>query len=195
MNFGRRRILKIAPAVALAGFASCASPPTQYYRLAALPGPVLNTAPQSIRVRNISIPGYLDQDNIAKAGTAYQFASYPNSLWAGPLADMLQTTLVENLTQRLPRTTVTGSAGAIGTPAGLLIEINVLRFDPAPSGSITLLAQIALKNPDGSFLLTKTIQSTATPPTQNAPGTAAAMSTLWAGLANEIAAYAAESGV
>jgi uncharacterized lipoprotein YmbA len=66
----------------------------------------------------------------------------------------------------------------------------VLRFDPDPSGSITLIAQIALKNSDGSFRLTKTIQSTATPPTEDAAGTAAAMSTLWAGLSNQIAAYA-----
>jgi uncharacterized lipoprotein YmbA len=180
----------MAPGIALAALASCASPPTHYYRLAALPGPVLDSAPQSIRVRNISIPGYLDQDNIAKAGTAYQFASFSNALWAGPLADMLQSTLVENLTQRLPQTTVTSSAGVIGAPAGLLIEINVLRFDPDPSGSITLIAQIALKNSDGSFRLTKTIQSTATPPTEDAAGTAAAMSTLWAGLSNQIAAYA-----
>ncbi len=190
MSCSRRRILKMAPGIALAALASCASPPTHYYRLAALPGPVLDSAPQSIRVRNISIPGYLDQDNIAKAGTAYQFASFSNALWAGPLADMLQSTLVENLTQRLPQTTVTSSAGVIGAPAGLLIEINVLRFDPDPSGSITLIAQIALKNSDGSFRLTKTIQSTATPPTEDAAGTAAAMSTLWAGLSNQIAAYA-----
>ena len=191
MNFSRRRVLRFAPGIALAGLAGCASAPTQYYRLSALPGPVLDTAPQSIRIRNISVPGYLDQNTIAKAGGAYQFDSYPNALWADGLANMLQSTLVEDLTQRLPKVTVTGT-GAIGAPAGLLVEINVLRFDPDPSGSIILNAQIALKNPDGSFRLTKTIQSSGAPATPDAAGTAAAMSGLWAGLANEIAGYTAE---
>jgi uncharacterized lipoprotein YmbA len=190
MRFSRRRILQLAPAAALAGVAGCASAPTQYYRLSALPGPVLATAPQSIRIRNISIPGYLDQNTIAKAGAAYQFDSYPNALWADDLGNMLQSTLVENLSQRLPRATVTGN-GAIGAPAVLLVEINVLRFDPDPSGRITLIAQIALKNPDGSFASTKTIQSSAPPATQDAAGTAAAMSALWAGFANTIAQAAA----
>jgi uncharacterized lipoprotein YmbA len=190
MRFSRRRLLTLTPGAALAGVAGCASAPTQYYRLSALPGPIVNTAPQSIRIRNISIPGYLDQNNIAKAGAAYQFDSYPNALWADGLANMLQSTLVENLTQRLPQVTVIGN-GAIGVPAGLLVEINVLRFDPDPSGSITLIAQLALKNPGGSARLTKTIQSSAAPATQDAAGTAAAMSALWAGLANMISGYVA----
>lgn len=191
MRFSRRRLLKLTPGIALAGMAGCASAPTQYYRLSALPGPVLNTAPQSIRIRNISVPGYLDQNNIARAGADYQFDSYPNAVWADELNNMLQSTLVENLTQRLPQATVTGS-GSIGAPVGLLVEINVLRFDPDPSGSITLIAQAALKNPDGSFRLTKTIQSSAAPATPDAAGTAAAMCALWAGFANMIAGYAAE---
>jgi uncharacterized lipoprotein YmbA len=186
MSLSRRWILQRLAGAALAGLAGCASTPAQYYRLSAMPGPVLNTAPQSIRIRNISIPGYLDQNNIAKAGAAYQFNTYPNALWADALGNMLQSTLVENLTQRLPRAIVTGD-GAIGAPAGLRVEINVLRFDPDPSGSIVLIAQIAIKNADGSFRSTKTIQSSRAPATADAAGTAAAMSMLWAGLANELA--------
>jgi uncharacterized lipoprotein YmbA len=189
MKFSRRRALGLSAGIALAGLAGCASAPTQYYRLSALPGPVLNAMPQTIRIRNVGIPGYLDQNNIAKAGAAYQFDSYPNALWADSLSNMLQSTLVENLTQRLPQVTVTG-VGAIGTPPGLLVEINVLRFDPDPSGSIILIAQVALKNADGRFRLTKTIQSSGAPATQDAAGTAAAMSALWAGFANTIAQYA-----
>jgi uncharacterized lipoprotein YmbA len=189
MSFSRRRILRLTSALVLAAFQGCASAPTRYYRLSALPGPVVNTAPQSIRIRNISIPGYLDQNNIAKPGAAYQFDSYPNALWADALGDMLQSTLVQNLTQRLPQATVTGN-GAIGAASGLLVEINVLRFDPDPSGSITLIAQVALKNPDGGFRLTKTLQSSGVPATPDPAGTAAAMSSLWAGLANALAGYA-----
>jgi uncharacterized lipoprotein YmbA len=186
----RRRFLDIAPIAALA---ACSSPPAQYYRLAAMPGATLDTAAKSVRIRNISIPAYLNQNNIAKPSGAYQFAAYGNSLWAEPLADMLQSTLVENLTQRLPRMTVTGAAGVVGASSGLLVEINILRFDPDASGSIVLIAQIAIKTvPDGTFMLTKTIQSSASPATSDAGGTAAAMSALWAGLANEIAQYAAQ---
>jgi uncharacterized lipoprotein YmbA len=186
MRLHRRRVLSLAPAVALA---ACSSDPTQYFQMSALPGPVFNTAARSIRIRDISVPGYLGQTNIARPSGAYQFAAYGNSLWAEPLADMLQSTLVQNLTQRLPQMTVTGSNGALGAAADILVEINILRFDPNPAGSLILNAQIALKTlPDGNFLLTRTLQSSATPATQDAAGIAATMSALWAGLANEIAA-------
>jgi uncharacterized lipoprotein YmbA len=83
---------------------------------------------------NVRIAGYLDQNGIAKATSEYEFAVFDNDLWAEPLSDMLQSTLVQNLTQRLPMATVTRSNGAVGTPAGLLVEIEILRFDLDSSG-------------------------------------------------------------
>jgi uncharacterized lipoprotein YmbA len=155
--------------------------------MAALPGPVHNSAPLSIAVRGIGIPGYLDQTGIAKPAGAYQFAAYANALWAEPLGDMLQAVMVEDLARALPAATVTASGGAVAAPPGVLVEINVLRFDPDPDGKILLLAQVAVKTgPDRTVCGTKTLQSSATPDA-GVPGIVAAMSGLWAGAAGQVA--------
>jgi uncharacterized lipoprotein YmbA len=187
MRLHRRNILRAAPGLVIAGLAGCAAPPAQYFRLEAVAGSVTNIQPQTIRVRDISIPGYLAQNGIAKTADAYEFAVFDNDLWAEPLADMLQSTLVQNLTQRLPACIVTGSRGAVGTPAGLLIELNVLRFEPDATGRVTLQAQVALKSsPGGAFLVTKTLAVSAMPAGSGAAGIVAAMSLLWGQLTDDI---------
>jgi len=130
----------------VAALAGCSSTPTVYYELAAVPGAVDGGVTRRIGVRALSIPGYLDQGGVPKIGGAYQFASYANDLWAEDLADMLQTVMVEDLAQRLPAATVIGTTGAIGAPSDARVEINVLRFDPDPSGTVVLSAQIAIED-------------------------------------------------
>ena len=72
-------------------------------------------------------------------------AHSPTPLWAGPFADTLQTTMVEDLAQRLNGATVIDSNGSIEMPSDLQIEINVLRFDPSVTGDVELTMQVALK--------------------------------------------------
>jgi uncharacterized lipoprotein YmbA len=170
------------------GLAGCAAaPPTVYYRMAALPGPVQGSAPVSIAVRGIGLPGYLDQTGIAKPAGAYQFAAYANALWAEPLGGMLQSVMVQDLAQVLPEATVTESGGAVSASPGVLVEINILRFDPGPDGRILLLAQVAVKTgPGRTICATRTLQSSATPD-DGVTGVVAAMSGLWAGAAGQVA--------
>ena len=186
----RRRIFQMLPGIALAG---CSSPPAKYYRIIPIDGAIVHAAPETIRVRQIGIPSYLNQNGIAEPSGAYQFIASANNLWAEPLPDMLQSVLVQDLTQRLPEVTVTSSSGMVGTPADLLVEINILRFDPDASGHITLIAQTALKQAnDGRFLSTRTLQSSAAPAGTDIPSMMAAMSALWAGLADAVAEGIAE---
>lgn len=131
MNLGRRHFLQAALGATAAALDACASPPpARYFRLAPVAGPARQTPPQSLQVRNIGLPGYLGQDGIPEPSGQYQFAASISNLWAEPLAQMLQTVLVENLSQRLPQMTVTASSGMIGAPANFLVEVNVLDFDP-----------------------------------------------------------------
>lgn len=195
MSLQRRHLLQIALGTAAAALDGCAgAPPAQYFQLAPVAGLQQQTQPGSLGVRNIGIPGYLNQNGIAVPAGQYQFATSPNDLWAEPLGAMLQSVLLQNLTQRLPQMTITASSGAVGTPADLLVEVNVLRFDPDATGRITLLAQTALKRAaDNQFLSTRTWQSSATPAGPDIPGMMAAMSTLWAGLADSVATEVAEN--
>jgi len=188
MSLPRRHLLQLSFAAAAALDGCAGAPPAQYFRLAPIAGVARQTQPGSIQVRNIGIPEYLNRDGIAEPSGQYQFAISGNDLWAEPLAQMLQSVLDQNLTQRLPEMTITASSGTVGTPANLLIEVNVLRFDPDASGRVTLIAQTALKQAkDDRFLWIRTLQSSAIPAGADIPSMMAAMSTLWAGLADAVA--------
>jgi len=115
-----RRLLLAAGAAALTG---CAATPTNYYRLAAIPGAIRTGITARIGVRGVSIPGYLDQTGIVRVSGAYQFDTYANELWAEPLAGMLQAVLVQDLAQILPGTTVLASGGAPWSFSLLMLAI------------------------------------------------------------------------
>lgn len=174
-----------------ATLAGCASPPTNYYRIAATPGPEVSSAVLSVGVRSMDIPGYLEQNNIARPGGAYQFNTYPNDLWAEPLAAMLQSAMVQNLGERLPNATVIASGGSIEAPSRVLVEINILRFDPTPDGQILLLAQTAIKTGANRKLLgSKTLRLSAAAGA-DAASIVAAMSFLWGDFASQTASMIA----
>jgi uncharacterized lipoprotein YmbA len=180
----RRLLLLLGPAAALAG---CAGTPPRYYRLAALPGAVHSSTGQRIAVRNIGVPAGLSASGLPMPGGAYDANSFANDLWVAPLADMLQSTMVQNLAQRLPGDAVLAGGGSIGAPADVYVEINVFAFSPDASGNIALQAQLATRNVTGAqdWQLQKFAASAAG---GTMPETiAAAMSTLWAQAADMVA--------
>jgi uncharacterized lipoprotein YmbA len=167
--------------------AACTSPPIKAYRLTSVAGPVKHVPAETISVRRVSLPAYLDQNNIAKPVGLYEFASFPNDVWAGSLPDTLQTTMVEDLAQRLNGATVIDSDGSIAMPSDLQVEIDVLRFDPSASGKIELTTQVALKaGPDHRLCGVQTINR-ALPAGTTASDVVATMSALWASAADQIA--------
>jgi uncharacterized lipoprotein YmbA len=178
----------ILPFLATALLSACASTPVTSYRLASEPGPVEQVAPLTLSVRSVSIPSYLDQGNVPRPVSPYMVGSFPNALWAGPFDDTLQTTMVEDLAQRLNGATVLSSNGSIETPSDIQIEINLLRFDPTVTGDVELTMQVALKaGPNHELLGVQTIAHTA-PAGSTAADIVAAMSALWASAADQIAA-------
>lgn len=188
MTASRRACLRAGPVILAAALAACSSPPAQYYRLAAIPGAIHSNAPFTVGVRGISIPGYLNQDGIAKNSGDYQFGVYGNELWADRLGDMLQSAMVQDLAQRLPTATVIGSGGSIGVSSDVLVEINVLRFDPDSTGKIILTAQFAIKSGSTrSLWATRTFENSTTPDNANVSDIVAKMSLLWASLSDQIA--------
>jgi uncharacterized lipoprotein YmbA len=178
----------------LGGLAGCTSPNPNYYRLGATSGPTVTGGPPSVEVRSISIPGYLDRQGIVKCAGDFSLDIHSNDIWAEPLADMLQATLVQDLTQRMPGTTVIGSGGSIGANSDLIIETNVMRFDPNPDGTMTLQAQVAVRDGQSlQIIVTRTI-------TENGPANepvvsniVASMSTLLGSAADDIASLLAHT--
>ena len=195
MNASRRACLRTGSVILAAALAACSSPATRYYRLMAVPGTVQHAVPINVAVRSVSIPGYLDRDEIAKIGCDYRFEFYSNDLWAEQLSGMLQAVMVQDLTQRLPAVTVLDSGGSIDAYSDILVEINILRFDPDSGGNIVLGAQIAIKSgPDRTLWKTRTFDSSGALSNSgadlNGPDASevvAKMSALWAAMADQVA--------
>jgi uncharacterized lipoprotein YmbA len=147
----------------------------------------------TVVVRSVSVPGYLDQDGIGKAGGVYEFSSYPNDVWAEPLADMLQGVMVQELSQRLPGATVLPDGGAIGAPADAVVEVNVLRFDPDAAGDVILDAQIAVRRGTGNKVWRTVDFMRQARGGDSAVAIVAAMSALWSQAADATALLLAQS--
>ncbi|HTQ71961.1 MAG TPA: PqiC family protein [Acidocella sp.] len=200
MNASRRACLLTGPAMLAVALVACSSPATLYYRLMAVPGAVQTAAPMTVAVRSVSIPGYLNRDGIAKAGAAYRFEFYSNDLWADQLSAMLQAIMVQDLAQRLPAATVLASGGSIEASSDVLVEINILRFDPDSSGNLVLSAQIAIKSgptrrlwATQSFARSSALSlSGAGADGPDAAEIVAKMSALWAAMADQVAALIAQ---
>jgi len=177
--------------LAVLGVAGC-SPAATDYRLAVVAGPPVGRNAAIVVVRGVSVPGYLDQDGIGKPGLDYEFASYPNDVWAEPLADMLQGVMVQELAQRLPAATVLADGGAIGVPADVVVEMNVLRFDPDAAGNVILDVQIAVRRGTDNKVWRTVDLARQAPSGAGALGIVAAMSALWGQAADETALLLAE---
>jgi uncharacterized lipoprotein YmbA len=178
----KRRTL-ILGTMALAG---CASVQVRNYQLAPVAGAIRGGTGLRIVVRSIGIPAALGQAGVPKPSGAYEANSFANDLWAAPLAGMLQTTMVQNLAQRLPGDSVLAGGGAIGVAPDIYVEINVLAFAPDAAGNITLQAQLATRHANAQDWQLDSFNSNAAGGT-TPDGIAAAMSTLWGQAADALA--------
>lgn len=185
--------LGLAP-FAFGALAACSSANPNYYRIGAVPGPQVAGGPPSVEIRSISIPGYLDREGILKQANAYKLDIHQNDIWAEPLAGMLEDALVSDLQTRLAGSTVIGAGGSIGVNADLLVETNVLRFDPDPDGQMVLQLQVGIRDGASMTLLgTRSIMRHAPSGQPVVANIVASMSLLWGQAADEIAAFLAQT--
>lgn len=192
MTAGRRAVLGGASMAMMAALAGCASRVINYYRLAVIAGAPDPGRTGIITVRPVSLPGYLDQNGIARPGGDYRVETFDDAAWAAPLGDMLQAVMVQDLAQRLPGATILASGGAIGTTPDLVVEIAVQRFDFSADGRMTLVAQLAVKTgTDRGMVAHRRIDAATALNGADATASVAAMSGLWAQCADDITAMLA----
>ena len=187
----RRRLL-LAPA-GLALLASCSSSPNPtLYTIAPVPGRTHPGGPRTIVLREISLARYLERPQIVRSSASYQLAVELNDWWGEPLGAMLARVLIEELSQRLPGSVVLSELGAIGNKPDATVEINVLRLDADPDGTVVLRAQVGVTL--GSARQTPTAQAIAlkaAPPAAGVAGEVAGISDALGQLADRIAAVLA----
>ena len=139
-NWHRRFIL-------LAGLAllnACASESPTLFTLGAVPGETHSSGPRVVVLREIGLARYLQRSQIVRSSENYQIDVSANDWWGEPLGPMLSRVLVEELSQRLPGTTVLAEAGAISASPDVSVEVNIQRLDADRTGAVILRAQVAL---------------------------------------------------
>jgi hypothetical protein len=177
----RRRDLLLVLAALPAG---CASPNPVLYVLAPLPGSVTPGGPRTIELREIGLARYLERSQIVRSSESYRLDVLSNEWWGEPLGAMIGRVLVQELTQRLPGSTVFSESGAITAQAAVTVAVNVQRFDADATGAVVLMAQAEVR---GRTTATRNVRLTVAPTAAGTAGLADAMSHALAQLADTIA--------
>ena len=168
--------------------AACSSSPTPtLYTLAPVPGAQHATKLRTVVLRSISLARYLEREQIVLSTVGYQLELQSNDWWGEPLGAMLNRVLVEELSQRLPGTSVLAEMGAISITPDATIEVNILRMDADHDGTVVLRAQFGISRQRGEGT-SQSAEIRATPPSGDIRGTVAAMSDAVGQLADKIAA-------
>jgi uncharacterized lipoprotein YmbA len=129
----------------LAALAGCTSPEPTYYTLTPVPGTPRGGAPRVVELRRIGLAGYLDRADVVHGRQGVQLQLGNNERWGEPLGDMIGRVLAEDLTGRLPGTTVYSAAGSISAEPDATVEVDIQRFDADSAGRVDLLAQVAVE--------------------------------------------------
>ena len=124
--------------------AGCSSPNPNLYTLATVPGQTHAGAPHLVEVREVSLPRYLERSQIVRSSEDYRLDVLPNDWWGESLGSMLSRVLVQDLTQRLPGSTVFSETGAISATPNATVGVNIHRFDANAAGALVLDADAAV---------------------------------------------------
>lgn len=124
--------------------AGCTSPNPNLYTIAPVPGTVVASAPKVILLREIGLARYLDRPEIVRSSENYRLGVMANDVWGESLRAMIGRVLVEELSQRLPGSTIYSETGAVSTRPDKTVELNIERLDEDSTGHVVLLAQAAV---------------------------------------------------
>lgn len=164
--------------------ASCASPNPILYTLSVMPGAAQQGAPRTIEVREIAVARYLERSQIVRSSENFRLDVLGVDWWGEPLDAMLGRVLAQELTERLPGSTVFAENSAISVTADSTVGINIQRMDADATGAVILLAQVSIT---GRKTATRTVRLSVTPQSSGTPGLVGAMSTATAQLADIVA--------
>ncbi|CAH2602984.1 Membrane integrity-associated transporter subunit PqiC [Rhodovastum atsumiense] len=183
----RRRLPALLLFLSLLG-GCLASPNPTLYTLAPVQGtPLQGVAPKTVGLRSVSLARYLERPQIVLSSTGYQLMLADNDWWGEPLGAMLNRVLVEELSQRLPGSSVLAEAGAITAMPEATVEVNLLRLDADQDGTVVLRAQYGITPARGPGL-TRDVEIRVPPPSPGIRGQVAARSVAVGQLADRIAA-------
>ena len=124
--------------------AGCSSPDPVLYTIAPAAGTAQIGGPPVVLLDRIEIPRYLDRSQIVQSSADYRLEVKSNDWWGEPLSPMLRRILRQELTQRLPRSTVLSEIGAVSATPDATIDLDLQRLDQDASGNVVLEAEASL---------------------------------------------------
>jgi uncharacterized protein len=170
-----------------AALSACSSPSPVLYTIAPVQGRVQSGGPKVIALQQISMARFLERSEIVRSSENYRLDVMSNDWWGEPLGAMLSRVLIEELSQRLPQSTVFSESGAVTASPDATIELNIQRLDEDGSGNLILQAQVSvdLKRRSGPVL--RNFRFAVTPPSADVQGEVTAISTAVGQLADGLA--------
>lgn len=139
-----RRWLALGVAMLISACGS--SPKTQFYTLDPVPpqAPMQAAASIPVQVAAVHIPPALDRQEIVRETAPHQLDVSDQNRWGGPLDNVIQRVLTQDLSQRLPPSGVVLPQEP-APPRHDAIVVDILQFDEDASGQVVF---------DGSWSLT-----------------------------------------
>jgi uncharacterized protein len=172
--------------------AACSSPNPNLYTIAPVPGQVAQSgAPGVVLVRDVSVAHYLERSQIVRSSDNYRLDVMSNDWWGEPMGAMLNRVLVDELSARLPRSTVASEAGLGGVTPGATVEVNVSRLDEDARGELVLQGQTTVTKHGQREPVLRSFRFAVMPSRPGTPGEVAAISTAVGQLADMIATMVA----
>jgi uncharacterized protein len=178
--------LAIVPALAML-LAGCSSPEPVLYTIATAPGPLQAGGPKIVLVQQVAVAHFLERSQIVRSSENYRLAVMSNDWWGEPLASMLNRVLIEELSQRLPQSTIIADNGAVSARPNATVEVNIQRLDEDAAGNLVLQAQAGVRATGQSQPELRSFRFSVAPPAPGVPGEVAAISTAVGRLADGIA--------
>lgn len=183
-----RAATRAAALAGLALLAACASADPAYYTLNATAGTPLPGTHAIIEVRRPGLAGYLDRSDVVLKAADYTLAVNSQIRWAEPLGDMIGRVISQDVSQRLPTSSVFTQSGAISADPTLRLEVDITAFDQDATGQVVLDANMALeRGTTHAPVVTRRIHLTAPAAGKDPAALAAALSGLLGQLADQVA--------
>jgi uncharacterized lipoprotein YmbA len=178
----------LALAVAAGSIAGCASAEPTVFALGPSDGIARPGGPAVVELRRPGLAGYLDRSDVVARVADYRVRVLTNERWGEPLGDMIGRVLAEDLTERMPGTTIFSEDGAITADPDAIVEVDILRFDAGAGGLVILQAQVAVESGRShAAASSRSFTLSARPSAGSTAAMAAAMSAVLGELADRMA--------
>ncbi len=135
------------------------SKPSEFYLLRSLPASqdtgmtASETGSPSILIGPVTLPAYLDRNQIVSLAGDHKLVLNEFTRWAEPLQDNFYRVLVENLSLLLNTPQVYAFENRGSTQADFQIVVDVTRFDTAAGGDAYLTAFWSVAGKEGSVIM------------------------------------------